>query len=92
MRKKVRELIERGTLLSGSLSRLNQVCKLLSKPTEMKSEGNNEYFRAISPLLTIFPMKIHGQDLTENELKIVSKFCTYVKKEPGEVLCEHGIS
>jgi hypothetical protein len=45
MRKKVRELVDQGVLISGSFQKLNNVCKLLD--AEMKSEGNAEFFRAV---------------------------------------------
>jgi hypothetical protein len=37
-------------------------------------------------------MKIYGQELSEAELKIVSKYCNYVCKEPGQNLINHGVS
>ena len=62
MRKFVRSLCEGNTpaLIAGSVSKANHVCKMLSKATELKSESNNDYFRAVSPILQQFPMKIYG--------------------------------
>ena len=73
--------------MAGSFKGLRALITGLCTTMDRKTDKEMELVR---PILEAFPYKIKGQVLNETEWKTLAKHCVYVKKEPGEVVAEHG--
>lgn len=74
-RKKVKDLIAKKVLIAGKLTTINQVISILKKPIDRRGERDAD---SLMPILNEFPVKINGQPLSENEMRSLAKYCSYV--------------
>ena len=75
--------------MAGCFKGLRLIINGLSASADRKTDKDMDLVR---PVLEAFPFKIKDQYINETEWKVLAKHCVYVKREPGELIAEHGKS